>query len=275
MRCYGIIAAIFVGLISHSLACGSSRAQDNAVNSVPIPPHRPKILDVSPAYIEQLMNQQEPGLYLPEPHISEPQETQYPADTPELPSEKDDTNPHSEGVYEDVQPAAGINSFIPPIPPAKPNEIPNISGIPLNDSLQNDLINATTQDILNIVDKDAIQKQKADEEESDTENNDPTLISFSMPPRDIILGEDVRSFLSNHVIPLFQNNDSFILEINAYATPIEGENYSEIRISMARALEIRKFLMNNRIPASRLKLKHMGSDQNLLADDRIDLILIK
>lgn len=101
-----------------------------------------------------------------------------------------------------------------------------------------------------------------------------TLVSFALKPEQIKLDPNLEMFLQEHALKLFHENKNMRMEIQAYATSVEGEQHSDVRISLARALEVRSFLIKNKIQASRLKLNPMGTDKSNATDNRIDLLFI-
>lgn len=243
--CFPVLRLMLVVLLLTPFV--HARAQEGS-EVIPVPPQRPKILKVSPAYIEEL-RRREMGNTL---HIS-----------PEIDSEERES---SESETEHLSNQEKEPDYIP-VPPKPP-----VRGISNNDALHQEMIDATKAEILKIIGEPET-KEKNPPPQAPEGNR--TLISFSLPPQEIALNEQIRSFLTGHALPLFNKNQNFVMEINAYATPIAGEEYSEIRISLARALEIRKFLIEHNISPTRLKLNQMSADENISPDDRVDLILIE
>ena len=98
--------------------------------------------------------------------------------------------------------------------------------------------------------------------------------SFALNPAQLHLDSNIESFLKDHAIGLLNNNKNLRMGIHAYATPIDNKDFSDIRLSLARALEVRSFLIQHGTDPSRLKLTPMGADEKNNSDDRIDLLLI-
>ncbi len=210
----------------------------SAQEDVPIPPKRPDILNVSPAYIEELRNrgkktQDKPDNLLPLP-----------------PPVVDSAPTYSEAetqIVDITQSIDLINLLDPsnasiPLPAHKPsfNNIEPASG-----------------------------------DNNEIDENETTLISFVLKPEQIALDKNLEYFLKTHAIKSFNENSKLKMNIYAYATPIAGEPHSDVRISLARALKVRSFLINNDIAPNRLKLSPVGSDENNSNIDRIDLIFIE
>lgn len=220
-------------------------AQKPCFAQPPIPPERPKILHVSPEYIKKLIEERNIK--------AQPLETEV-------------------KTTEEV------------IPPPQPTEIiekdiaPNIA-VPVDKQpLDKTTIQETTrQEVLNILDGKKKNVPLPPEKPILTQETEleKTLISFSLKPSEVMLDENIISFLKDHALNLFNKNKDMTMEINAYATPTKGEEHSAIRISLARSLEVRKWLMDNNISPSRLKLNSSRDDNDIESDDRIDLILVQ
>lgn len=120
-----------------------------------------------------------------------------------------------------------------------------------------------------------LPKQKPEySNDPDQSTQEQRLVSFSLLPQAIKLDKNLQSFLENHALDVFKNNLNIRLDIKAYATSDNISQSSDIRIALARALEVRKFLISHNIEPSRIKLSPLGNDQNNKSDDRIDLVFI-
>lgn len=206
-----------------------------AEESIPIPPKRPDVLSVSPAYIEELRNRGKSHIEINAEKAPPP-----PISKDKLPSkdiESKITKINSAELINILEPHTQSTSFIPK-PAYKPS------------------FNARIEP--------AAQKGEPE----------TTLVSFALQPEQISLDENLRYFLEKHAVRILREDKSLEIQIHAYATPIEGEVYSDIRISLARALEIRSFLIDKNIEASRLKLTPVGRDSKNNNNNRIDLIFI-
>lgn len=189
----------------------------SAEETVPIPQKRPKVLSVSPEYIEQLKNRDQVKITAPIAEMF-----------------IDLTYPEA---LANIEPASGVETYEKnielasiPIPGYKPKK----------------------------------PKTKTAER----------LVSFSLPPQEIDLNLNLETFLKTHALDWFKQNSNLKLDIQAYATTPENTQSSNTRIALARALEVRKFLLANNIEPSRLKLTPIGQDQNNAPNDRIDLVFI-
>lgn len=103
-------------------------------------------------------------------------------------------------------------------------------------------------------------------------SSEARLISFALKSDQIDLDPSLEQFLLDHVVKLSQNNPTLNIEIQAYATPEDEQEHSDMRRSLARGLEVRRFLLSNDISPSRLTLSAMGQDKSNKSDNRIDLL---
>lgn len=110
------------------------------------------------------------------------------------------------------------------------------------------------------------------EPSSGKEDAQTTLVSFTLQPNQVSLDENLHYFLEKHALKILEQDKRLTIHINAYATGIEGEEYSDVRLSLARALEVRSFLIDRNVDASRLKLTPIGNAPNSGTKNRIDLI---
>ncbi len=162
-----------------------------------------------------------------------------------------------------------------------------------SNSLESNLVEISTQNLIDILDNKPtirpsnipIPKHKpkslnnlepaASNSPNERDGIETRLVSFAIKPEQISLDKNLENFLKKHAINLFNRDKNLKMKIIAYATEIEGEPHSDIRISLARALEVRSFLIKNNINPSRIKLSPEGKGDNNENGDRIDLIFIK
>lgn len=177
------------------------------------------------------------------------------------------------------------NSAIPVPPPLpqiklsqiKKDLIAETSDIYSDDVLAMKLSSMDRQEILNAIDTNTIEPSAGTEdlyEISASAPQDATVISFTLEPGQVVLDDNIRGFLQDHVLGLFQSHENFRLEINAYSSSLPQEEYSHVRISLARALEVRRYLIDHGVAPSRMKLKSMAKNDPV-DDDRIDLVLVE
>lgn len=88
-----------------------------------------------------------------------------------------------------------------------------------------------------------------------------------------------KTILSENILSLLKNYPSSRLEIKAYADKIEDMHSGARRISLARALAIREFLLKEGVSADRMNLRALGDERPELAStgnrgiDRVDISL--
>ncbi len=201
-----------------------------AEETIPIPPIRPDVMNVSPAYIKELKNRGKQQSLLTLPFTGENER-----------EDQGDNQDEELDVSSDKKTVTAKN--IVPVPTHKP------------------LFNN-------------IEPSSRSNNNSDIEQNETTLISFSLMPEQIALDENLEIFLKTRAIKLFNENKNLKMEIHAYAAAIKGEPHSDARISLARALKVRSFLINNDVAPNRLKLSTVGEKNSDSNPDRIDLIFI-
>ncbi len=104
------------------------------------------------------------------------------------------------------------------------------------------------------------------------DKTEPRLISFALKSDQIDLDPSLEQFLLDHVVKPSQNNPTLNIEIQAYATPEDEQEHSDMRRSLARGLEVRRFLLSKNLSPTRLTLSAMGQDKSNKSDNRIDLL---
>lgn len=111
--------------------------------------------------------------------------------------------------------------------------------------------------------------------QSQNNEREKALVSFTLTPEQISLDPNLSGFLLEHAVGMIKNDPEVRLEIHAYASKEKRQQYSDVRRSLARALEVRSFLLEQNIDPSRLKIMPMGQDIDNTIDDRIDLLFIR
>lgn len=198
-----------------------------AEETIPIPPRRPDVLSVSPAYIEELRNRENHlDVYSPPSNDTFINEN----------LEREITKIDRTELFRILEPSNALAAFAP-TPAHKPS--------------------------LNTI-----------EPASQEDSPETTLVSFTLKPKQITLDKNLHYFLEKHALRILNEDKNLEIHIHAYATPIPGEAYSDVRLSLARALEVRSFLIDKNIKASRLKLTPVGHDKDDGSNDRIDLVFI-
>ena len=264
-------------LLTALISCAPVTSFAQEKEKIPIPPRRPSVLRASEAYIDELRNRalnqgREENEATPDP-LSEiydaPARTSHEEDISLFGNEDalldNIMTPSTDEIVEALEdkPAKKKDSIKKaPVPIEKPVKIVKANLAPA------------------IIEPAAGEDDDSDEGPllpvSKNKEGSSKLISFFLQPAQTKLDENLSSFLQNHALKIMTEDKDLDIEIYSYATPIKDEEHSDVRISLARALEVRSFLMNNRIDPSRLRLKPMdNSYDKTKADDRIDLMFIK
>ncbi len=224
--------------------------------TIPIPKKRPKIMSVSPAFLEELKNR--------------------------------DSSPVGKHIRLNDQnsKAAELNAIEPS---ASPGPLPP-SAFQNNVDLDN-LVSLDQKDIVDMIEptkkssKASFRKQsipiprhkpkRRTMQTSAEAQDEGTLVSFALQPGQINLDENLRNFLQDHALRLFNQKSNLTMEIQAYATATDSEPHGDVRVALARALEVRSFLINQNVSPNRLKLTPKGQDQAGAGNDRIDLLFFE
>ena len=234
------------------------QASVSSAETIPIPPKRPAVMSVSQAYINSLIQR----------------------DT--VPVTEDD---QSTEILNDISPSApaGEGDFIFDDDGGF-SEIEDINAQELLLSIENSLIedteieskisNSIIDEFIPIPIHKPLKLASLTKSYSKKANDEKALISFMLEPDQIDLDNSLKEFLVDYAIGMFRSNQDLMMEIYAYATLEDNKDYSDVRRSLARALEVRRFLLSHNIQASRLKIIPVGLDDKNKADDRIDLLFV-
>lgn len=249
------------------IVCVSNMAQ---AQSVPIPRKRPNVLSVSPAYIKELRerdkNSQTRSLEESLDSIMPSAHSEFIDDGEDYNKSMDDIDAddllsalEDRGVYRD-----NAAYSITPIPQHKPSNSIYSVEVEIEDMQEEQLSSGS-----------ALLKNSVDDAQEGAETgNEAALISFALNPDQVVLDENIKQFLLKHAVKMFKRDPNLTMEIHAYASSEENKEFSDVRRSLARALEVRSFLLEQDIDPSRLKLTPFGQDKDKLSDDRIDLLFI-
>jgi len=252
--------SLFLSLVCFMLLSVKAYADEGGV---PIPPRRPDVLNVSPAYIQKLISQNEPAAnhdaHDTQP-LSDDLDNEFAFDHPDT----ELTGIEDAQVTEDaggVALALDEDGFVHEIEQIDQNMVLAV----LNEEV-------TVEDI--DFDSPPIPQRKPVIESSKEKANrsEKALISFALNPQQINLDPMLKEFLNEYAIDMFRNDPHLKMEIFAYATPVENQEYSDVRRALARALEVRSYLLSYNIQASRLKINAVGQDHANMTDNRIDLV---
>lgn len=83
-----------------------------------------------------------------------------------------------------------------------------------------------------------------------------------------------QNILDNAILPALNQDTSSRLLIEAYASPQEDKPSADRRVALSRALAIRKYLLEQKIPSNRIDVRSLGAQSNAQPLDRVELFLI-
>lgn len=254
--------------------CAGTNVYAEDTGDIPIPPHRPKVVNVSPSYVEYLKKRALNG----QDTVSDSK-----ASMPFISVDPIEAVPVEE--HEDEVIKTSSSESLPRINlDDKGNSAADVDRAAILKILESGSAKRQPPKIISFEDvpvpsrkpafKAASVQVSEAEEISEQEDVETTLVSFTLPPEQVELNPELEDFLAHYALKVFRETPSVKMEIQAYATKINNQEYSDVRLSLARALEVRTFLINQNIAPSRLKITPMGRDTENAADDRIDLIFI-
>lgn len=243
-------------------------ASSSTVKTVPIPPKRPNVLNASPAYIKTLIdrNNNRPTKDYKSggfPHVQEMGSQDLLVALidiePSVGNVKDiedfSDNPRPVRMVDIIPPQTKKKKHSPPpLPPASPS----------SRLLSPAKASLSTESVRPVFIPEAVEEKESEK----------ALVSFTLEPNQLSLDPALKDFLLEHAVEMFKNDPDLRLEIHAYAGRQNDQAYSDVRRSLARALEVRSFLLEQNIDPSRLKLTPLGQDAEEVSDNRIDLLFI-
>lgn len=87
------------------------------------------------------------------------------------------------------------------------------------------------------------------------------------------LDDGTLAVMQESVLAQLQNNPSWRIQIQAFASPTDEGSSSARRLSLARALAVRTWLMDKGIEAGRMDVRALGMQTDRNPADRVDLII--
>jgi len=87
------------------------------------------------------------------------------------------------------------------------------------------------------------------------------------------LDDGTLAVMQENVLTQLQNNPSWRIQIQAFASPTDEGSSSARRLSLARALAVRTWLMDKGIEAGRMDVRALGMQTDRNPADRVDLII--
>ncbi|MCK5284362.1 MAG: OmpA family protein [Alphaproteobacteria bacterium] len=89
------------------------------------------------------------------------------------------------------------------------------------------------------------------------------------------LTSDVKQFLIEQILVKSTRHPNIRIEIQSFASNIDGNICSARRVSLARALEIRDLLINHYIDPKRIDIRALGNKTNIKPIDRVDILFLE
>lgn len=102
----------------------------------------------------------------------------------------------------------------------------------------------------------------------------PQLISLEFVGDSAELKVDQKKVIDTNILPKLKEDNSRRLQILSYASPSKEGQSSARRISLARGLSLRSYLLEKGIQPSRIDIRALGEKTKETPLDRVDLVLI-
>jgi outer membrane protein OmpA-like peptidoglycan-associated protein len=119
-----------------------------------------------------------------------------------------------------------------------------------------------------------IYPEKVQKPISGIKNYDLETVSIPFLDETTDLNEDLASDIKNRIIPMLNENISWRIQIQAFASESLDKSINARRLSLSRALKVREFLLENGIKPVRIDVRALGTQTDQLPIDRVDLLLI-
>lgn len=79
--------------------------------------------------------------------------------------------------------------------------------------------------------------------------------------------------IEKRILPLLNQNPTWTLQIQAFASPVKDGASSARKASLARALSVRSYLLSKGIEATRMDVRALGAESDRDPMDRVDLLV--
>lgn len=106
----------------------------------------------------------------------------------------------------------------------------------------------------------------------DTTQAHQATLFFAFGETDI--ADDMKQDIDTGILKTLENKTDIRVEILAYAQAVDDTPSSARRVSLARALALRTYLLSKKIESHRIDVRALGKNTNKLPIDRIDVELI-
>lgn len=221
---------------------GSASTGLPSITTVPIPPKKPAH-STNPLIID------------PKPSIKTAKKT------PPLPPKRPQKFHASESFVKEARENLKAETISKP-PPSEPKRVTPESAAPDGDYLGDQLKNQSAQDILNQIDPDKVEVTKVQN------------MSLGYLPGVSDLTAAIKTSLESQLVPLIKKAPETRIEIRAFASVTDLGESGARRVSLARALEIRQFLLDNNVKTENIDIRPLGSQTDKNPKDRVDIYLI-
>lgn len=147
----------------------------------------------------------------------------------------------------------------------------------IDQALQQRMVDAGKDDIKAILeggqasDKSPLTKTAALDKKSPAKE---APISMEFKGRLTTLQSDQETALKSDILPRMKSNPAQRLQIQAFASHNSNEESEARRISLARALAVRAYLLESGIDPSRMDVRALGSNTTSKTADRVDLVFL-
>lgn len=105
------------------------------------------------------------------------------------------------------------------------------------------------------------------------EKHEEDYISMPFQAGKDALDDGTLALMQESILKQLQNNPSWRVQIQAFASPTDEGSSSARRLSLARALAVRTWLMDKGIEAGRMDVRALGMQTDRNPADRVDLII--
>lgn len=131
---------------------------------------------------------------------------------------------------------------------------------------------AVTGAVIAKPEKKAKAKAKAkDDKKVTTDASEFAVFSLAFGKTATDLSADQKATIKGNAISLLKKDSKKRVSILAYASSGDDDESAARRISLARALSVRQYLVDNNIPPARIDLKALGNATTTTPKDRVDM----
>lgn len=102
----------------------------------------------------------------------------------------------------------------------------------------------------------------------------PQLLSLEFKPEQTDMPSDMKTVIESDILPKLNSDKYSRLQILSYASPAKEGQSSARRISLARGLSIRAYMLTKGVQPSRIDIRALGENTTEKPLDRVDLMII-